>query len=65
MPEPRDPSAPAVTFAADLDAQCRGIGTLAAPPAASPAGAASRTGPVAGAGVLADGPGAPHVAGGR
>jgi hypothetical protein len=65
MPD-RGPATPLLAPTTDdLDAQCRGIGTLAAPPAASPAGAAYRTGPVAAAGVLADVPGAPHVAGGR
>jgi hypothetical protein len=56
MLEPRDPSAPPAIPADDLDAQCRGIGTPAAPSTASSVGAAYRTGPAAGAGVPADVP---------
>jgi hypothetical protein len=58
MPASRDPGAPPATLADDLDAQCRGIGTLAAPFAAPSARATYRTGPAVGAGILTDVPGA-------
>jgi hypothetical protein len=56
MLEPHDPSAPPAAPADDLDAQCRGIGTRAAPSANPSARAAYGSGPAAGVGVPADVP---------
>jgi hypothetical protein len=54
MPGPADSLLGAATD--DLDARCRGIGTLAAPFAAPSAQAAYRTGPAANVGILTDVP---------